>query len=69
MADKLRNPTSLGLVERITVGVLHCRSKASRPCADGHDRTRGSFNGQELVAIFWATICMARDEHLTDFIS
>lgn len=62
--NKLGNPTSLGLVERITVGALHCRSSASCPCADGHDRTRGSFNGQELVAILSATICMVQGKNL-----
>lgn len=51
IVNKLKNPTSLGLVERITVGAPHCRSDASCPCAGGHDRTRGSFNGQELVAV------------------
>lgn len=47
------------------MGVLHCRSSASCPCADGHDRARGSFNGQELVAIRRATICVARDRNCT----
>lgn len=49
------------------MGVLHCRSNASCPCARGDDRARGSFNGQELVAIGRATICVARDKNCTTF--
>lgn len=50
----------LGLVEHITVGILHCRSHASCPCVDEDDRTRGSFEGQELVATQQTSVCMAQ---------